>query len=133
MATRNHHEVTDQEIRQFNLTSEHFRTREFSRKEMLEQLKDKLNYCSSDAMLRALCSGPNAPIIRVKRGVYAFNPKPVYRERLQTCWDEYTDYNKQCDNKSLQRKLKISEEDAIACLKAKGYKIYKPNVTYKEI
>jgi hypothetical protein len=133
MKKTNHHVVDDQEIMRFNLTREILKGREFNQSEMREELNKKLGYSKAAAMLRALCNGTNPPILKIKRGVYCINPKPVFKERLQLAWDEYTKMaNPQC-YKTGKHEHPISIDQAIKVLKDAGYKILKPITEYKEI
>lgn len=124
----NKHIVDDQEILRFNLMRENLLGKEFSAKEMKQHLKDKMGYKSGDETLRALSDGVNPPIIKVRRGVYAVNPKPVYKNRLQTAMDIKTKHTY-----TPKSKVDMTVEEAINLLKGKGYKIYVPLVEYKEV
>ena len=124
----NKHIVDDQEILRFNLMRENLLGREFSAKEMKQHLKDKMGYKSGEETLRALCDGINPPIIKVRRGVYAVNPKPIYKNRLQTAMDIKTKHTYTPKSKG-----DMTVEEAINLLKSKGYKIYVPLVEYKEV
>ena len=127
------HEVDEQEIMRFNLFRENLKGKEFNQTEMREELHSKLGYSKAAAMLRALSNGVNPPVLKVKRGVYCVNPKAVYKERLQTVWDEYTKMaNPQC-YKNGKHEHPVSIEQAIKVLKEAGYKVLKPIVQYEEI
>lgn len=125
--------VDEQEITRFNWTRDNLKTKEFSQSEIREELKKKMGYSKAAGMLRALCEGPNAPILKVKRGVYVFNPKPVYKERLQTCWDLYTKYANPQNYRTGVHQPNVSINQAIKILKDAGYKVLKPITQYEEI
>lgn len=131
----NHHLVTDDEISRFNLTRENLKNKKFNNEEIRNELNKKMGYTKAWALLRALCEGPNPPVIKQERGVYVFNTKPVYKERLQTCWDLYTKYvNPQnYKNGKYEKTSTLSIEEAIEVLKKAGYKILKPVTQYEEI
>lgn len=118
--------VDDNMIAIFNAKRENKKGQTFSRSEMLQQLKE-LNYAGHDSMLRSLIDGINPPIIRIERGKYVFNPKPVHIERLQLAFDTYTklanpkDYD---ENGKWHKNL--TEEECIAFLNSTGkYEVYK--------
>lgn len=125
------HEVTESEIQAFNWTRESMVGKEMNLEGLREQLK-KLQYKPNGNFIAAIISGENPPIIRVNRGKYVFNPKPVYIDRLKTVWNNYTD---RCNSnrKNNTPVAKISIEDAIAVLKQHGYRVLKPKVEYEEI
>ena len=124
--------VDDQEILRFNLTRENKGQTEFKRVQMLEELH-RLGYPKHDSILRAFSAGVNPPILRIARGVYVFNPKPVFKDRLQTALEEYTKLANPKNYKNGQYEEVLSEEQCIKFLKSKGYKILKPVTEYEEI
>lgn len=133
MKKTNNHIVDEQEILRFNMMRENLSGKEFNRTQMLEELKKKMAYNKSDAILRALSDGVNPPIIKVRRGVYCMNPKPVYRDRLQTAWETFTKFANPQNYKTGAYKQAIPIEEAIKVLKEAGYKVLKPVVQYEEI
>ena len=132
-AKTNKHVVTDSEVAAFNMFRKNIEGKEFSQSEMRDELKKKLNYSRAAAMLRALSDGVNAPIVKVRRGVYVANQKPVYKERLQTCWDTYTKYANPQDYKTGEHQHVCTIEQAIKRLKDAGYKVLKPVTQYEEV
>ena len=132
MKPTNKHVVDDQEITRFNWKRESAAQKEFNNKEIIEELK-KLGYTGHNAFLKAMTNGVNPPIIKPKRGVYCFNPKPVFRDRLQLAWDEYTKIANPKNYKSGEYKETCSIERAIEILKEAGYKVLKPITQYEEI
>ena len=124
------HEVTENEIQAFNWTRESMAGKEMSISELRHKL-ESLNYSSHPTFIRAISSGVNPPIIRVSRGRYVFNPKPVYIDRLKKVWADYVT-NKRPENED-KKVDGISIEKAIAILKTNGYKILKPITEYKEV
>lgn len=126
------HVVDEQEIQRFNWKREVNVGREFSQKEMRQELK-VLGYAGHGAFLKAITSGVNPPIVKPKRGVYCFSPKPVFIERLQTVWDTYTTTANPRNYKSGKYEEVVSIETAIKVLKEAGYKVLKPTVQYEEI
>ena len=133
MKKTSHHIVDEQEITRFNWTRDNLKGREFNQVEIREELHKKMGYSKAAGMLRALCDGANPPILKIKRGVYCFNPKPVYIERLQTVWDVYTKYANPQNYKNGKHEHHVSIEQAIKVLKDAGYKILKPTVQYEEV
>ena len=129
----NHHIVSEDEIMKFNLTRTDMRGKEYSQQQMREELNRRMGYSKAAAMLRALCDGINPPIIKVRRGVYAVNPKPVFKDRLQLSWDEYTKFANPQNYKNGKHEPNVSVEQAIKILKEAGYKVLKPVTQYKEI
>lgn len=123
--------VTDEQIALFNAMRDNKKTKEFNRKEILDLLK-QLGYSRHQAVLKAMCEGENPPIIRVKMGRYVFNPKPVYKERLQLVMDNYTKIANPKNYKD-GKYCSMSEEQCIAFLKEKGYKVYRQIVRYEEV
>lgn len=145
MRANKRHEVTENEIQAFNWMRESMVGKEMNPEGLREQLK-KLQYKPNGNFILAITSGENPPIIRVSRGKYVFNPKPVYIDRMKKVWKDYADYgNKKSENKSdkpviIHKSFKlltgVTDENvlsAINLLKEKGYKIYRPKVEYEEI
>lgn len=128
------HVVTDDEIRQFNsIRAGHTMTQKvFSNTEIKTVLK-QLGYGGHDAFLKAMCEGFNPPVVRIERGKYTFNKEPVLKTRLQTVWDTYTKLANPRNYKDSKFKNVCSEEQAIACLKELGYRIWKPETKYIEV
>jgi len=122
-------QIDDQIILRFNLFRENAISKEFRREEMKKELKAKMNFPASDQFLMCITSGVNPPIVKVKRGVYAVNPKPVYKDRLQTVFDEY----KKTIKTETTRNKNISVEEAIIVLKRAGYRILKPETKWIEL
>lgn len=120
--------IDDQAILRFNLFRENVIGKEFKRGEMKKQLKDKMAFPASDQFLMAITYGVNPPIMRIKRGIYAVNPKPVYKDRLQTVFDEY----KKTMKTETTRNKNISVEEAIIVLKKAGYRVLKPETKWIE-
>lgn len=114
---------------QFNLFREHNLTKTFKRGEIKALLKKQVGYPSSDQFLMCITKGVNPPIIKVKRGEYTVNPKPVFKGRLQTVFDEYEKVVKG----ETTRNGKKSIEEAILVLKNAGYKVLKPITQYEEV
>lgn len=121
--------VDDQIILRFNLFRENKLGKEFKRDEMKKLLKDQMNFPASDQFLMAITAGVNPPIVKVKRGIYAVNPKLVYKDRLQTVFDEY----KKTIKSETTRNKNISVEEAIIVLKKAGYRILKPETKWIEL
>ena len=99
---------------------------------MRQELK-VLGYVNHGTFLKAMTNGVNPPIVKPKRGVYCFSPKPVFIERLQTVWDEYTKIANPRKYKSDKCEEVVSIETAIKVLKEAGYKVLKPVTQYEEI
>ena len=123
----NKHLVQEEEFVAFNRTREQQVGKTFNRTEIVETL-GKLGYSQNAQMLVAMTSGVNPPILKVSRGKYAFNPKPVYKDRLQTAWNTYTHINKRNHDQAVP-----SIKQAIEVLKKAGYKVLKPITQYEEI
>lgn len=125
--------VTDEMITHFNLFRQNILGKEFKREDMKKEIEKKMGWKVWDGLFMALTSGVNPPIIRVKRGFYTVNSSPVYKQRLQTCFDSHREKNKKYqenrDNNSLESLIK----DAITLLKNNGYKILKPKTEYVEV
>ena len=122
--------VDEQIILRFNLFRENALGKEFKREEMKKELKAKMNFPASDQFLMCITKCVNPPVIRVNRGVYAVNPKPVFKDRLQTVLDEY---EKVIKGETARNSKKISIEEAILVLKNAGYKVLKPVTQYEEV
>lgn len=127
------HVVTDEEITHFNLFRENMKGKECSRSEMMKQIREKLGYKVWDALFKSLSDGVNPPIIRIRKGVYVVNPKPVYKDRLQLVFDSLASDNKKYQNKRDKSQMQISITEAITLLKNNGYKIYKQIIKYEEV
>ena len=125
--------ITDSVIAQFNAFAENVRGKEFSRQDMKEQLQQKMGWKVWDATFMALTSGVNPPILRVKRGIYTVNPKPVYKERLQTCFNELKKTNGKYQSSRDKYSLDEQIQQAINLLKNNGYKVYKSIIKYEEV
>ena len=121
--------VDDQIILTFNLFRENKLGKEFKRDEMKKLLKDQMNFPASDQFLMAITSGVNPPIVKVKRGTYSVNPKPVYKDRLETVFNEY----KKTIKSETTRNKNISVEEAIIVLKKAGYRVLKPETKWIEL
>ena len=122
--------ISDDLIRQFNLFRVNMLNKKLQIIEMGKELKRKTNLPGSMTFVKYLAEGPNPPIVRNEDATYSVNDKPVHKERLQTCVDEY--------NKAIQRNTKkptfhTTVEEAIALLKSKGYKIMKPRLEWDEL
>lgn len=129
---RQSHQVTEQEFVRFNKRREQEQGHEFSRKAIKDILKE-LNYPATDGFLQAMTSGPNTPIIRVSRGKYTFNPKPVFKDRLTTVWSDYSRFaNSSRTNKPKEQEA-FDINVIIKFLKARGYRILKPETKYVEL
>lgn len=124
--------VTKKDISDFNTFREKYQAKEMSGTEMMQALKKELGYPAHNMMLRALCDGENSPIIKVKRGRYCVNSKPVFIERLQTAFDAYTRFANPRHYKTEKYEEEISISKAIAVLKNAGYKVLKPVTQYEE-
>lgn len=130
---RQSHQVTEQESVRFNNRREKEQGLEFSRKAIKDILKE-LDYPTTDTFLQAMTSGPNTPIIRVKRGKYVFNPKPVFKDRLTTVWLDYSRFaNSSRTNKPKEQVEAFDINVIIKFLKARGYRILKPETKYVEL
>lgn len=129
----NHHVVTDDEIRQFNLMRENKKGKEFSRTEMKDTLSRLMGYTKADALLRALCDGINPPVVKLSRGKYMFAKEPVFRDRLQTAWDAYTKFANPQKYKTGNYADTVSVETCIKVLKEHGYRIQKPVTKWEEV
>jgi hypothetical protein len=123
-------QIDDQIILRFNLFRENMLGKELKRNEMKKELKSKMGFPASDQFLKCITDGINPPVIKVKRGIYAVNPKPVFKERLQTVFDEYKNTIK---SKTAHNKKSISIEEAILVLKNAGYRVMKPETKWIEI
>lgn len=131
------HEVTDNEIKALNWTRESMVGKEMNPEELRTQLK-KLGYNTNGNFLTSITSGENPPIIRVSRGKYVFNPKPIHIDRLKKVWADYAAYGNGPRNKLETKHVDYSNpnpaiEAAITLLKKHGYKIMKPELKYTEV
>lgn len=125
--------ITDAVIAQFNAFSDNIRGKEFKREEMKKQLEQKMGWKMWDGLFMALTSGINPPIIRIKRGIYTVNPKPVYKERLQTCFSELKKANDRYQSNRDKSSLDEQIQCAINLLKNNGYKVYKSIIKFEEV
>lgn len=124
---RKNHQVDNAEISAFNKRREQLVGRELKREECRAVLIE-LGYAKNNKWLSAITHGVNPPIVRVKRGVFVFNSKPVFKDRLQTVWDRYT------ETTSVSRNVKsCTISQAIMVLKEAGYKVYKPVTQFEEV
>lgn len=126
--------LTDDQIREFNLFRVNMLNKKLSIIEMGKELKRKTTFPGSIRFVAHLSEGPNPPIIRNEDATYSVNDKPVHKERLQLCIDSYESAiasNARKQNKT--SKYSMTVDGAISLLKSKGYKIYKPTVEYKEV
>mgnify|MGYP007013868943 CR=1 FL=1 len=121
--------VDDKLISLFNMRRENQRGKELSRADVLKYLYE-MHFPKKDTILTALCDGKNPPIQKLRKGVYMFNGSPVYKDRLQTALDTF--YNMRKKNNAVVEPP-FSEEEAIAYLKSKGYKIYRCIRHYEEV
>lgn len=126
--------VTDEVIAHFNAFADNIRGKEMSCKEMKSQIETKLGWKCQSYVLSALSSGVNPPIIKIKRGICVINPKPIYKERLQTALDKAKKACA-CYNKNSRSNLSKEEQiqSAINLLKQNGYRVYKSIVKYEEV
>lgn len=127
--------ITKEDVELFNTFRESMKCREMSRNEMKKALHKELGYIEHDSLLKALCSGVNPPIVRIRRGVYVVAKEPVYITRLQTAFDEYTKCaNPRCYVHGKYEDVKnISIDEAIKVLKDAGYKVLRPITQYEEV
>lgn len=124
---RKNHQVDNAEISAFNKMREQLVGRELKREECRAILVE-LGYSKNEKWLAAITHGVNPPIVRVKRGVFVFNGKPVFKDRLQTAWNRYT------ETTNVSRNVKsCTISQAIMVLKEAGYKIYKPVTQFEEV
>lgn len=136
--------VTEELSAHFNMFRASKVGKEFTRDEMKKMLKDLsgLNM-TSDQLLLCITHGVNPPIIKVSRGKYSVNPKPVHKDRLQKTMDDYATYvNEHTINPKKRAKIAehkqnlISKEEAIAkaiaLLKKEGYRIQRPETKWIE-
>lgn len=131
--------VDDDEIRRFNLMRENKKGQEFSRMGIQDVLYRLMNYTKYDTLLRALCDGVNPPIVKLARGKYMFAKEPVFKDRLQTCWDRYTEFKnlqKQKTDKVMSGEKPVVFPSVSLCikvLKEHGYRIQKAVTTWEEV
>lgn len=127
-----HHKVDEQEIARFNMFRENNKCKTFSLEEF-KTLLNEMGYATSGNLIKCMVSGVNPPFVRVSRGQYQFNPKPIYIERLQKVWDEYgyIGRNRMAKNPDKEQ-LSIDVNRAIKMLKDLGYKVLKPVTRYEE-
>lgn len=129
---KKHHIVDDQEIKRFNLRRENENGKTYSLPEFKELLH-KMGYSSNGNLIKCMVSGENPPFIRLERGKYGFNPKPIYIQRLQKVWDEYAyiGRNRMAQNPD-QKQLELDVNRAIKLLKDLGYKVLRPITKFEE-
>lgn len=129
---KSHHIVDDQEIKRFNLRRENENGKTYSLPEFKELLH-KMGYSSNGNLIKCMVSGENPPFIRLERGKYGFNPKPIYIQRLQKVWDEYAyiGRNRMAQNPD-QKQLELDVSRAIKLLKDLGYKVLRPITKFEE-
>lgn len=129
MAKRRHI-VSNNEIMAFNWTREAMVGKEMSLDELKKQLK-KLTYSPAMNFLQAITGGENPPIIRVRRGCYVFNPKPVHIDRLRKVWDDYRKAGAKSSTEHVTTAAEI--QAAIKLLKDNGYRVLKQITKYEEV
>jgi len=125
---RPRHKVDEQEIMRFNMRRENEKGKTYTRTEFKELL-GKMGYAKSNTIITAMTSGENPPFIRVDRGKYAFNPKPVHIDRLQKVWEDYMPYLTNRPQAILQSEI----DEAVKLLKNNGYKVLRPITQYEEV
>jgi len=127
------HVVDEQEIMRFNLRRENEGGKTYSNEEFKELLR-KMGYATSGNFIKCMVSGENPPFIRIERGKYGFNPKPVHMTRLQKVWEDYgyIGRNRMAKNPN-KKQLELDVNRAIKMLKDLGYKVLKPVTQYEEI
>ena len=143
MKKESKHIVTEEEIKSFNKMREKLSGEKFTWKEMLEHINKWCAFPKTWCFLKTLIDGTNPPIVKLEKGSYIVNTKPVYKERLQTCWDAYSKHLKEKTDKALRTKTdkkkeeQASEEEeiqrAINLLKSKGYRIQKSEIVWNEV
>jgi hypothetical protein len=126
------HEVTDTEMRALNWKRESMVGKEMTLSELKETLRT-LNLPTNQNFITVLVGCENPPIIRMERGKYCFNPKPVHIDKMKLVWKNYGSYGNRKAMKAEQTSLDILIKDAIALLKNNGYKVFKPVTEYKEV
>lgn len=130
---RTHHIVDEQEIARFKARRENEGNKTYSLEEF-KVLLNKMGYATSGNLIKCMVSGVNPPFIRISRGKYAFNPKPVYIERLQKVWDDYGYIGRNRISSNPDKKqLELDVNRAIKLLKDLGYKVLKPVTQYEEV
>ena len=127
------HVVDEQEIMRFNLRRENENGKTYSLEEFKELLH-KMGYATSGNLIKCMVSGENPPFIRMERGKYCFNPKPIHISRLQKVWDDYglIGRNRMSHNPD-HKQLELDVNRAIKLLKDLGYKVLKPVTQYEEV
>jgi len=130
---KEHHIVDEQEIRRFNLRRENENGKTYSLEEF-KVLLNKMGYATSGNLIKCMVSGENPPFIRMRRGLYCFNPNPVHISRLQKVWDDYGYIwiNRIASN-PVKKQLELDVNRAIKLLKDLGYKVLKPITQYEEV
>lgn len=129
LKSKKRHEVTNTEIKAFNWARESIVGKEMSATELKDFLKN-LKYATSGNFIKCITSGENPPIIRIRRGVYTVNPKPVFIDRLKKVWQDYGFYGRNRIDSTDDVQLKLDISRAITLLKSQGYKIQKPVIQY---
>lgn len=124
--------VDEKMIVQFNTIRQRYVGKEMTGDQIKSHLAFALNRKIHSSLFKSLVDGENPPVIRVKRGKYVFNPKPVHIERLQLAFDAYTK-NANPRQYKTGKYTKVTIEEAIAILKENGYKVYKQIIKYEEV
>ena len=129
---KKHHVVDEQEIKRFNLRRENENGKTYNLEEF-KVLLNKMGYATSGNLIKCMVNGENPPFIRIQRGKYCFNPKPVHIARLQKVWDEYgyIGRNRMAQNPD-QKQLELDVSRAIKLLKDLGYKVLRPITKFEE-
>lgn len=123
------HEVTESEITAINWSRESMIGKEMTVAEAKDWLR-KMNLPDNPNFFSCIAKGVNPPLVRVKRGIYVVNPKPIHIDRMKKVWQDYADYGK-VKQKTITQPADI--DNAIKLLKDNGYKVFKPIVEYKEV
>lgn len=123
------HEVTEDEIKGINWSRESMVGKEMTIAEAKDWLR-KINLPNNPNFFSHMTKGVNPPLVRVKRGIYVVNPKPIHIDRMKKVWQDYANCGK-------VKKMTITQtadiDNAIKLLKDNGYKVFKPIVEYKEV
>lgn len=133
LRNKKRHEVTESEMCALNWKREAMvkAGKDMSPAELKEVLQN-LNYATSGNFIKCITSGENPPIIRVSRGRYAFNPKPIHIDRMRKVWHDYCFYGRNRPDKD-SKTLSLDISRAITLLKSQGYKVLKPVTQYEEV
>lgn len=126
------HEVTDDEMRALNWKREAMVGKEMSLSELKDTLKI-LNLPNNANFITVLVGCENPPVIRMERGKYCFNPKPIHIDKMKLVWKTYGSYGNRKAMKTEKANLDILIKDAITLLKNNGYKVLKPVTQYEEV